>query len=543
MVKRLPWSKSWRGDKGAVKMLLDFASYKDKVMGCWSGKNIGGVLGAPYECQRQFNDIEFYTQDLSQGPPPNDDLDLQIIWLAAVERFGRQVSAQILGEYWLSFVVPNWVEYGTGKANMVAGLMPPLSGHFNNGYRNSCGCFIRSEIWACLAPGHPEIAVRYAYEDGIVDHSGDGVYGEVFCAALESAAFVENDARKLIGIGLSYIPEDCAVARCVNTAIKCYDEKLPLIEARKRIHNEAPGTFGVISRRISQMPTEGETMPLGTPGFDCPENIGFMIAGWLYGEGDFGKALCAAVNCGEDTDCTAATLGAIMGIISGTSNLPEKWTKPLNDKIATLCINRTAGGVWVPDTVTQLADRVLRVMPSFLGVEHCDLLTEGGYTIHCQDPENLLCPEDDFLPRHAADEFPRGLSLRQLIAQGPHVMRFAFPTHTVAIDCGEDIFFDGRSPRKIKLSIINNDLMKQQMWCRVKAYAPENIRFVGGNAFKLQLNTLYGDRGEAVFEIDASDYSDGEMEIIFDISLVGRHSNTPVKALLLRRPTSMQNEG
>ena len=24
---------------------LDFATYKDKVMGCWAGKNIGGVLG------------------------------------------------------------------------------------------------------------------------------------------------------------------------------------------------------------------------------------------------------------------------------------------------------------------------------------------------------------------------------------------------------------------------------------------------------------------------------------------------------------------
>ena len=26
------------------------------------------------------------------GPPPNDDLDLQIIWLAAVERYGRNVK-------------------------------------------------------------------------------------------------------------------------------------------------------------------------------------------------------------------------------------------------------------------------------------------------------------------------------------------------------------------------------------------------------------------------------------------------------------------
>lgn len=51
-------------------MKLDFATYKDKVMGCWAGKNIGGVLGAPFEGLRQVNDISFYTQDLSMGPPP-----------------------------------------------------------------------------------------------------------------------------------------------------------------------------------------------------------------------------------------------------------------------------------------------------------------------------------------------------------------------------------------------------------------------------------------------------------------------------------------
>lgn len=133
-------------------MKLDFATYKDKVMGCWAGKNIGGVLGAPFEGRRQVNDISFYTQDLSMGPPPNDDLDLQIIWLAAVERYGRNVNASILGEYWLSYCIPNWVEYGTGKANLRAGLQPPLSGLIDNTYKDSCGCYIRSEIWACLAP-------------------------------------------------------------------------------------------------------------------------------------------------------------------------------------------------------------------------------------------------------------------------------------------------------------------------------------------------------------------------------------------------------
>ena len=119
-------------------MRLSFAQYKDKVMGCWTGKNIGGVLGAPFEGKRKKVRIDSYQQDLSMGPPPNDDLDLQIVWLSAVEKYGRNVNAQILGEYWLSYVIPNWVEYGMGKANLRAGIVPPMSGAVDNVYKDSC---------------------------------------------------------------------------------------------------------------------------------------------------------------------------------------------------------------------------------------------------------------------------------------------------------------------------------------------------------------------------------------------------------------------
>lgn len=153
---------------------LSFDELKDKILGCWTGKNIGGVLGAPFEGRRQINHADYYTQDLNGKPPPNDDLDLQLVWLNAVERYGRQVNASILGDYWLSYIIPDWVEYGTGKSNLRAGLQPPLSGEVENLYKNSCGCFIRSELWACLCPGHPDLAVRYAYEDAIVDHASEG---------------------------------------------------------------------------------------------------------------------------------------------------------------------------------------------------------------------------------------------------------------------------------------------------------------------------------------------------------------------------------
>ena len=519
-------------------MKLDLATYRDKVMGCWAGKNVGGVLGAPFEGKRQWNDVSFYTQDLSMGPPPNDDLDLQIIWLAAVERYGRNVNASILGEYWLSYCIPNWVEYGTGKANLRAGLMPPLSGLIDNTYKDSCGCYIRSEIWACLAPGNPEIAARYAYEDAIVDHQGEGMFGEIFFAALQSAAFVESDKHRLIDIALSYIPEESKMAQAIRKAIECYESGMDLKQARVEIHNTAPGTFGVQTGTISEIPTEGnEGMEIGAPGFDAPENVAFTIAGWLYGGDDFGKCLCMALACGEDTDCTCATLGATMGIIAGAKNLPEKWTDPLDDRIETIAIDRTSGGVWVPKTVTELTDRVMRTVPGFLGQEICDILAEGGMTIECREGKALYCSKSNDFIRHingngkAIEEIP----VKELCGLSPYVVRYEFPAFHVMVDYEGSVFFKKGESRKIKVTVLNSHTMRQQQWVKIQAYMPEGVDMLNGRAFELPLNNLQGSRACAELEFSTEYFEGGRLEFILDVSLVGRHSSGPVKVTLMRQ--------
>ena len=57
--------------------------------------------------------------------------------------------------------------------------------------------------------------------------------------------FAESDREKLIDIGLSYIPEDCAVARAIRKTVECYHNGIDYLEARKIVHNTAPGTFGL----------------------------------------------------------------------------------------------------------------------------------------------------------------------------------------------------------------------------------------------------------------------------------------------------------
>ncbi|MGQ9525044.1 MAG: ADP-ribosylglycohydrolase family protein [Armatimonadota bacterium] len=316
-------------------VVLNADEYRDKVYGCWLGKNIGGTLGAPFEGNRDTHDVTFYTNLKEGEPAANDDLDLQMLWLKALEERGVHIDAKVLGEYWLNYVPVDWNEYGIGKANMRLGFMPPVSGHYNNKqWRDSNGAWIRSEIWACLAPGCPDIAAKYAYEDSIVDHGGgEGVFAEIFTASVESAAFVEHDRDRLIEIGLSRIPPNCATARAIRSAIDAYRRGLSWRAAREEVVKASEDTGW----------------------FQAPRNVAFVVIGWLYGEGDFGKSICTAVNCGDDTDCTGATLGSILGIIRGYSGIPDEWKKPIGDKINTVAI----GNFEPPATLAELTDRTV----------------------------------------------------------------------------------------------------------------------------------------------------------------------------------------
>lgn len=518
-------------------MVLGIKEFRNKLAGCWAGKNVGGVLGAPFECMRLVPNVDFYIQDLSMGPPANDDLDLQIVWLAAVERYGRNVNASILGDYWLSYIIPNWVEYGTGKTNLRAGIVPPLSGDVENIYKNSNGCWIRSELWACLAPGHPEIATRYAYEDAIVDHAGEGMYAEIFTAAIQSAAFVESNREKLVEIGLSYIPEDCAVARAIRKTKECYHEGVDYLEARKVVHNVAPGTFGIQTYKLNEIPTENnEGMEIGEPGFDAPENVAFVVLGLLYGEGDFGKSLIIANNCGEDTDCTCATLGALLGIIYGAEDLPEKWTKPLDDKIVTMCIDNTSQGIWIPKTATELAERILRVVPGFLGQDLCDPFAESGMTIECKDGEALFCNKaTEYLPLINGNTKSEQLPIRDLCSLSAYIARYQFPAFSVMVDYEDSAFFEKGKNRKFKVKVVNCNLMREQQWVKMKLYLPDGVTAVGASTVELPLNNLYLYNAEKEFEINTDEFHGSRLELIVDVSLNGRHSDGPVKIVLFSK--------
>lgn len=423
-------------------MQLSREDYLDKVMGCWLGKNIGGTLGAPMEWYRQINNVSFYTQELKGDPVPNDDLDLQLVWLHALEQHGVDIDAKTLADYWLMFVGPHFSEYGTAKSNLRFGLLPPLSGTVDNPYKDSCGAFIRTEIWACIAPGLPEVAARYAYEDAIVDHGdGEGTYAAVFTAALQSAAFVISDVRKLIDIGLSYIPADCGVAKAIALVVALVGKGKEWREIRDDILRQYRGSTCFNDRsRISDADFKKGFFE-GKVGYDVPSNIAIYILGLLLGEDDFDKILCITVNCGEDTDCTAATVGALWGIIHGGDAIPEKWIEPIGRNIQTICVNSAELYPPLPKTVEELTDRTERLARQVLVKQRCeDLISE--------EPTDLSDVKSELLMSR-----DQGGGIYSSLT-GP---KFEFELFTVCSGYPDGPFARDNQPTKVTLTVHNKN--------------------------------------------------------------------------------------
>ncbi len=311
---------------------MDDALYRKKVLGCWLGKAVGGTLGAPVEGHPGPLKLSFY-DPVPTTMVPNDDLDLQVVWACALDKLPKPVvNRHVFEQCWLDHVGFPWDEYAVAIRNLKNGIHAPFSGSYDNWFVDGMGCAIRSEMWACLAPGNPELAAKLAYEDACVDHAGDGMWAEMFLAAMESAAFCENDVRKIIEVGKSQIPADCKLRIGIEDAIRWYDEK-------------ADFDF-LFDKIMAKYKSDNFT--------DVKVNFPIMVAGLLLGKGDFSKSICYAVNFGEDTDCTGATVGALLGIMN-PDGIDEKWLKPIG---RSMVLSPGITGVTPPPTIDAFSDMI-----------------------------------------------------------------------------------------------------------------------------------------------------------------------------------------
>ena len=306
---------------------------RQKMIGGLLGKAVGGTLGAPFEGCRGPLKLKYY-EPVPDKMLPNDDLDLQILWACKLrEEWNGILSCANLAQAWVDCVAFPFDEYGLAIRNIKLGLTGKAIGIYDNAFADGLGAAIRSEIWAFLAPGNPELAMKYAKMDACIDHYGSGLEAALFLTAMESLAFAEPDIPKLIKKSVDLLPKKSFLKDVIKDTVKLC----------KKCDN-----FKKIRAKILE--------DFGSDNFtDVHQNIAFMVAALLLGKGDFSKSICTAVNFGCDTDCTGATVGAILGIID-PAGIPKKWLKPIGRD---LVVSKEITGINPPSTLDDFADMVL----------------------------------------------------------------------------------------------------------------------------------------------------------------------------------------
>lgn len=350
---------------------FDSETLYDKIYGAWIGRVSGCLLGKPIEAIRSNELVPFLketgnypmkryildtdvTDDIAEKyryrlkgrcypdtidcAPMDDDTNYTVLACLLVERCGVDFTPQDVAQLWIESQ-PREAYYTAERVawrNAVAGYCPPASAFYKNPYREWIGAQIRGDFFGYINPGNPEKAAEMAWRDASVSHIKNGIYGEMFAAAMIAAAAVTDDIVEIIEAGLGQIPETSRLAESIREILSRYSSGAGEADVFDYIHSQWDEN------------TEfdwGHTIP----------NAMVVAASLLYSGGDYGRAVCLSVQTAFDTDCNGATAGSVMGMRNGFTAIPPKWYEPINDTLDTAIFG--VGKV----NLSEMAERTLKI--------------------------------------------------------------------------------------------------------------------------------------------------------------------------------------
>lgn len=311
---------------------------RDKISGAWYGRICGCLLGKPAEGEKyaeltQFlkdsdnfpmhryierRDIKYKSRirtsclaDEMQCAPWDDDTNYMVIAQILLDKYGRDFTPKNVMDLWVERQpLPSY--YTAEKSallNYTRGYLPPVSAMYQNPYREWIGAQIRGDYFGYINPGDPEAAAEMAWRDASISHVKNGIYGEMFISAMLAVAAVTDNMKDIIFGGLAEIPATSRLYEAIVRLVDRYDAGVTKDEAFVDIHaawndRNAHDWCHTISNAL------------------------IVVASLLYGEGDYGRSICMAVETGFDTDCNGATVGSILGMRDGEATVGEEWKKP-----------------------------------------------------------------------------------------------------------------------------------------------------------------------------------------------------------------------
>jgi ADP-ribosylglycohydrolase len=257
------------------------------------------------------------------GMPEDDDLNYPLLALLLLQRHGHAFTTGDVASLWLDELPAGrtFTAERIAYRNLLDGLEPPETARRHNPFREWIGAQIRADVFGWTRPGDPGAAAELAWRDAVLSHTGNGVYGEMFAAAViaEAASGDAPDVVACLRTGLRVVPPRSRLARAVTFGIDT---------ALAEPAGDAAGFESVVDRLHREYGHHHWVHVL--------PNAALLAAALTHARGDFTGSICRAVSGGWDTDSVGATAGSVAGLLAGSPGaLPSRWTAPLKNRLAT----------------------------------------------------------------------------------------------------------------------------------------------------------------------------------------------------------------
>ncbi|KUM76612.1 ADP-ribosylglycohydrolase family protein [Streptomyces griseorubiginosus] len=269
------------------------------------------------------------------GMPEDDDLNYPLLNLLLLQRHGRRFTTADVARLWLDELPAGrtFTAERLAYRNLLQGLEPPRTARHRNPFREWIGALIRADVHGWTNPGDPGAAAEQAHRDAVLTHTANGVYAAMFVAAVIAQAATTPDIHACLRTGLTVIPPASRLTAAITQAIQLarrhddFDTVVDELHATHAAHHW-----------VHAIP-----------------NTALIAAALTHADGDFTGSLARAVGGGWDTDSNGATTGGIAALLTGApERLPDHWTAPLKNRLATSVADFNGVGF---DTLAHLTHR------------------------------------------------------------------------------------------------------------------------------------------------------------------------------------------
>jgi hypothetical protein len=287
----------------------------DKIRGAWAAQMIGVSYGAPTEFKTLGKIIEgpIKGDDLSNSID-QDDLYVEMTFAHVMDTVGLNATTQQYCEAFKDSKYRLWHANAAARRNLNRGIPAPMSGHPRyNLHADDIDFQIEADFIGVMCPGLPLVSNMYCDRVGRVMNYGDGLYGGMFIAGMYSAAFFEDDPRKVVEAGLACIPAESPYAQTISDVLKWSADE--------------PNDWRKVWHQIEEKWDKNDVCPDGVNrpfNIDAKLNGAYVAMGLLYGQRDWQPTMEIATRCGQDSDCNPASALGVLGAMLGYDKLPEK---------------------------------------------------------------------------------------------------------------------------------------------------------------------------------------------------------------------------